>query len=108
MSEITIAHGMTETSPVSFQSSRDDPSSCGLHGRPNPATPRRQDRGHDGKTLPRGESGELCTRLLVMRGYWNEGQDQGRIDADGWMHTGDPRPSTRPAIAASSVASRTW
>ena len=92
MREITIAYGMTETSPVSFQSSVDDPlerrvSTVGT------VQPHLEVKivGEAGQTLPRGHSGELCTRgYSVMLGYW---QDEARtaevIDAEGWMHTGD-------------------
>jgi fatty-acyl-CoA synthase len=92
MSEITIAYGMTETSPVSFQSSRDDPVELRVStvGRIQP---------HlevkiidlEGRTVPRGEPGELCTRgYSVMLGYWNDAaRTQQAVDADGWMHTGD-------------------
>jgi fatty-acyl-CoA synthase len=92
MSEITIAYGMTETSPVSFQSSRDDP--LGLRvstvGRIQPHLEVKiVDR--DGRVVPRGEAGELCTRgYSVMLGYWNdEVRTREAIDSAGWMHTGD-------------------
>jgi fatty-acyl-CoA synthase len=92
MSEITIAYGMTETSPVSFQSSRDDPLELRVStvGRIQPHLEVKiVDR--DGRIVSRGEAGELCTRgYSVMLGYWN---DQARtkeaIDSAGWMHTGD-------------------
>ncbi len=92
MGEITIAYGMTETSPVSFQSSRDDLVELRVStvGRIQPHLEVKiVDR--EGKTVPRGESGELCTRgYSVMVGYWNdEARTQEAIDADGWMHTGD-------------------
>jgi fatty-acyl-CoA synthase len=92
ISEITIAYGMTETSPVSFQSSRDDAIELRVStvGRIQPHLDVKI-VGHDGKTLPCGESGELCTRgYSVMLGYWNEeAKTREAIDADGWMHTGD-------------------
>ena len=92
MSEITIAYGMTETSPVSFQSSRDDLLELRVStvGRIQPHLEVKiVDR--DGRVVPHGEAGELCTRgYSVMLGYWN---DQARtaeaIDSAGWMHTGD-------------------
>lgn len=92
MGEITIAYGMTETSPVSFQSSRDDLVELRVStvGRIQPHLEVKiVDR--DGKTVPRGESGELCTRgYSVMLGYWNdEARTKEAIDADEWMHTGD-------------------
>jgi fatty-acyl-CoA synthase len=92
MSEITIAYGMTETSPVSFQSSRDDPLELRVStvGRIQPHLEVKiVDR--DGKVVPRGEAGELCTRgYSVMLGYWNdEVRTREAIDSAGWMHTGD-------------------
>jgi fatty-acyl-CoA synthase len=92
MSEITIAYGMTETSPVSFQSSRDDPLELRVStvGRIKPHLEVKVvDR--DGRVVPRGEAGELCTRgYSVMLGYWNdEVRTREAIDSAGWMHTGD-------------------
>jgi fatty-acyl-CoA synthase len=92
MSEITIAYGMTETSPVSFQSSRDDPLELRVStvGRIQPHLEVKiVDR--DGLVVPRGEAGELCTRgYSVMLGYWNDEVRTGEaIDSAGWMHTGD-------------------
>src|SRR6202007_2187598 len=89
MSEITIAYGMTETSPVSFQSSRDDPVELRVStvGGSQPHL-RGKVVGGDGRTVPRGEPGELCTRgYSVMLGYWNdEARTREAVDADGWMH----------------------
>ena len=92
MSEITIAYGMTETSPVSFQSSRDDPLELRVStvGRIQPHLEVKiVDR--YGRIVPRGEAGELCTRgYSVMLGYWNdEVRTREAIDSAGWMHTGD-------------------
>jgi fatty-acyl-CoA synthase len=92
MSEITIAYGMTETSPVSFQSSRDDPLELRVStvGRIQPHLEVKMvDR--DGRVVPRGEPGELCTRgYSVMLGYWNdEARTREAVDSAGWMHTGD-------------------
>jgi fatty-acyl-CoA synthase len=92
MSEITIAYGMTETSPVSFQSSRDDPLERRVStvGRIQPHLEVKiVDR--DGRVVPRGETGELCTKgYSVMLGYWNdEARTREAVDAAGWMHTGD-------------------
>lgn len=92
MSEITIAYGMTETSPVSFQSSRNDPLELRVStvGRIQPHLEVKiVDR--DGRIVPRGEAGELCTRgYSVMLGYWNdEARTREAVDAAGWMHTGD-------------------
>jgi fatty-acyl-CoA synthase len=92
MSEITIAYGMTETSPVSFQSSRDDPLELRVStvGRIQPHLEVKiVDR--QGQIVPRGEPGELCTRgYSVMLGYWNdEARTKEAVDSAGWMHTGD-------------------
>jgi len=92
MSEITIAYGMTETSPVSFQSSRDDPLELRVStvGRIQPHLEVKiVDR--YGRVVPRGEAGELCTRgYSVMLGYWNdEARTKEAVDSAGWMHTGD-------------------
>ena len=92
MSEITIAYGMTETSPVSFQSSTDDPLERRVStvGRIHPHVQVKV-IDPEGRTVPRGEKGELCTRgYNVMSGYWDD-PDRTReaIDGAGWMHTGD-------------------
>jgi fatty-acyl-CoA synthase len=92
MSEITIAYGMTETSPVSFQSGRDDPLELRVStvGRIQPHLEVKiVDR--LGRVVPRGEAGELCTRgYSVMLGYWNdEVRTREAIDSAGWMRTGD-------------------
>lgn len=89
---VTIAYGMTETSPVSFQSDQTDPIERRVStvGRIQPHCEVKivDERG---KTLKRGETGELCTRgYLVMKGYWgDEEKTRDSIDADGFMHTGD-------------------
>lgn len=92
MSEITIAYGMTETSPVSFQSSRDDPLELRVStvGRIQPHLEVKIVDRH-GQVMPLGEAGELCTRgYSVMLGYWNdEARTKEAIDSAGWMHTGD-------------------
>jgi fatty-acyl-CoA synthase len=92
MGEITIAYGMTETSPVSFQSSRDDPLELRVStvGRIQPHLEVKI-VDHHGRVVPRGETGELCTRgYSVMLGYWNdEARTKDAIDSAGWMHTGD-------------------
>ena len=92
MEEVTIAYGMTETSPVSFQSATDDPIERRVStvGRVHPHVEVKVVN-HDGKVVPSGETGELLTRgYSVMRGYWND-DDKTResIDGAGWMHTGD-------------------
>ncbi len=90
-SEITIAYGMTETSPVSFQSATDDPPArrVATVGRIQPHVECRV-IGEDGQTLPVGEQGQLLTRgYLVMKGYWNDPEATADVIRDGWMHTGD-------------------
>ncbi len=92
MREVTIAYGMTETSPVSFQTSTDDPQDRRVStvGRIHPHVEVKI-VDENGAILPCGEPGELCTRgYSVMRGYWDdEKQTAAAIDAAGWMHTGD-------------------
>ena len=92
MREVTIAYGMTETSPVSFQSSTDDSIERRVStiGRIHPHVEVKVvDK--DGRIVARGERGELCTRgYSVMLGYWDEEEKtREAIDAAGWMHTGD-------------------
>jgi fatty-acyl-CoA synthase len=92
LSEITIAYGMTETSPVSMQNHVDDPlqKRVATVGRIHPhAEVKIIDS--NGQVVPVGQSGELCTRgYLVMQGYWNDAErTQQSIDAAGWMHSGD-------------------
>lgn len=93
MTEVTICYGMTETSPVSTQTLPDD----SLHhrtatvGMAHPHVEIRVADPETGETLPRGETGEFCTRgYSVMQGYWNDdAKTEQAIDTDGWMHTGD-------------------
>ena len=92
MHEVTIAYGMTETSPVSTQCATDDPVERRVStvGRVLPhieikiVDP-------EGKAVPRGETGEFCTRgYSVMKGYWNDAEKTAEaVDAAGWMRTGD-------------------
>jgi fatty-acyl-CoA synthase len=92
MEEVTIAYGMTETSPCSFQTATDDPieKRVSTVGRVHPHVEAKivDERG---ATVPRGTPGELCTRgYCVMLGYWNDPQNTAAaIDAAGYMHTGD-------------------
>jgi len=93
LNEITIAYGMTETSPVSCQSSTDTPlakrvSTVGLV---QPHLDVKIVDPETGVVVPRGERGEFCTRgYSVMQGYWGDPEKTSEaIDADGWMHTGD-------------------
>ena len=92
MTEVTIAYGMTETSPVSFQSADDDPleKRVATVGRIHPHV-QVKIVDEQGAVVPRGTSGELCTRgYSVMLGYWDdEEQTAETIDAAGWLHTGD-------------------
>ena len=92
MGEITIAYGMTETSPVSFQSSVDDPVELRVStiGRVHPHLEVKI-VDTDGHIVPRGVKGELLTRgYSVMLGYWgDEDKTRATIDAARWMHTGD-------------------
>jgi fatty-acyl-CoA synthase len=92
MAEVTIAYGMTETSPVSFQSSRSDSIERRVStvGRVLPHVEVKI-VDENGATVPRGTPGELCTRgPSVMLGYWDDAAKTAEaIDADGWMHTGD-------------------
>jgi fatty-acyl-CoA synthase len=89
---VTIAYGMTETSPVSTQSSVDDPLERRVStvGRVQPHIEVKI-VDSQGRIVPRGVTGEFCTRgYSVMRGYWND-PDKTReaVDEAGWMHTGD-------------------
>ena len=92
MREVTIAYGMTETSPVSFQSATDDPEDRRVStvGRVHPHVEVKV-VDLEGRVVPRGERGELCTRgYSVMLGYWDEPEKTADVlDAAGWMHTGD-------------------
>jgi len=93
MREVTICYGMTETSPVSTQSATDDPVDKRVTtvGRVHPHVEVKIIEPSTGQVVPRGTSGELCTRgYSVMLGYWNdEVATRTAIDAAGWMHTGD-------------------
>ncbi|MDN8613148.1 AMP-binding protein [Variovorax ginsengisoli] len=91
--EITIAYGMTETSPVSCQSSTDTPleKRVSTVGTVQPHLEIKIVDPVDGAIVPRGSSGEFCTRgYSVMHGYWEDPEKtREAIDAEGWMHTGD-------------------
>jgi fatty-acyl-CoA synthase len=90
--EMTIGYGMTETSPLSFQSSVDDPLERRVStvGRIHPHVEVKI-VDPEGRVVPRGAPGELLTRgYCVMRGYWDDPeQTAAAIDPAGWMHTGD-------------------
>jgi len=91
--EVTICYGMTETSPVSFQSAVNDSIDVRVStvGRVHPHIECKIVDPETGAIVPRGESGELCTRgYSVMLGYWNNAEaTAASIDAARWMHTGD-------------------
>jgi fatty-acyl-CoA synthase len=93
MREVTICYGMTETSPVSTQSHRDDPldKRVSTVGRVHPHVEVKIVSPETGAVVARGAPGELCTRgYSVMIGYWDDAEATARsIDATGWMHTGD-------------------
>jgi fatty-acyl-CoA synthase len=93
MAEVSIAYGMTETSPVSTQTRVDDDLDrrTSTIGRVHPHVEVKIVDPISAETLPRGEPGEFCTRgYSVMLGYWDEPEKTAEaIDADGWMHSGD-------------------
>jgi fatty-acyl-CoA synthase len=87
MKEVTIYYGMTETSPVSFQSFVDEPidKRCKTVGSVHPHL---EVKIFDnlGKIVPVGITGELCTRgYSVMKGYWNDIARTNDVINDGWM-----------------------
>ncbi|MFJ4188574.1 AMP-binding protein [Kitasatospora sp. NPDC089509] len=93
MAEVSICYGMTETSPVSTQTRTDDPVERRVStvGRVGPHLEVKVVDPATGRTVPRGEPGELCTRgYSVMLGYWEEPERTAEaVDAARWMHTGD-------------------
>jgi fatty-acyl-CoA synthase len=93
MTEVAIAYGMTETSPVSCQTLIDDDLErrTATIGRAHPHVEIKIVDPDTGDIVERGQPGELCTRgYSVMLGYWqDEEKTREAIDADGWMHTGD-------------------
>jgi fatty-acyl-CoA synthase len=93
MDEVSICYGMTETSPVSTQTRADDSIDRRVStvGRVGPHLEVKIVDPETGRTVPRGEPGELCTRgYSVMLGYWEEPDKTAEaIDAARWMHTGD-------------------
>ncbi|HTU30206.1 MAG TPA: AMP-binding protein [Solirubrobacteraceae bacterium] len=94
MREVSIAYGMTETSPVSTQTAPDDPvdKRVGSVGRVHPWVEVKVIDPATGETVERGQdAGELCTRgYSVMKGYWEDPERTAEaIDTDRWMHTGD-------------------
>jgi fatty-acyl-CoA synthase len=92
MREVTIAYGMTETSPVSFQSSTSDPLDRRVStvGRIQPRLQAKVVDPVTGQVVPVGEKGELLVRgYSVMQGYWGDEARTREAVRDGWMHTGD-------------------
>jgi fatty-acyl-CoA synthase len=93
MPEVTICYGMTETSPVSFQSGSEDDLEhrTATVGAVHPHVECKIIDPETGRTVPRGASGELLSRgYLVMLGYWGDDAATAEaIDRAGWMHTGD-------------------
>jgi fatty-acyl-CoA synthase len=93
MAEVTICYGMTETSPVSFQTGTDDPvdKRVATVGKIHPHVEAKVIDPDSGRVVPRGTPGELCTRgYVVMLGYWeNQEATEEAVDRAGWMHTGD-------------------
>ncbi len=92
ITDMTICYGMTETSPVSTQTSPDDPfeAKVGTVGRVGPHLAVKVIDPVTGRTQPRGEAGELCTQgYSVMLGYWDDEERTREVLVDGWMHTGD-------------------
>jgi fatty-acyl-CoA synthase len=93
MAEVSIAYGMTETSPVSTQTRADDDLDrrTATIGQVHPHVEIKVASPATGETLERGEPGEFCTRgYSVMLGYWDDPEKTSEaVDADGWMHTGD-------------------
>ncbi|MCB4365551.1 AMP-binding protein [Hydrogenophaga taeniospiralis] len=93
MGEVTIAYGMTETSPASCQSTTDTPleKRVSTIGKVLPHLELKVISPESGGILPVGAVGELCTRgYSVMRGYWKDAAKTAEaIDAEGWMHSGD-------------------
>ena len=91
--EITIAYGMTETSPVSCQSSTDTPldKRVSTVGQVQPHLEVKIVDPDTGAIVPIGQRGEFCTKgYSVMHGYWgDEAKTREAIDEGGWMHTGD-------------------
>jgi fatty-acyl-CoA synthase len=93
LAEVSIAYGMTETSPVSCQTRSDDDLErrTATIGRVHPHVEIKVVHPVTGETVERGQPGEFCTRgYSVMLGYWDDPDKTAEaIDADGWMHTGD-------------------
>ncbi|NBA97616.1 AMP-binding protein [Pseudomonas sp. R5(2019)] len=93
MREVTIAYGMTETSPASYQSTTDTPleKRVSTIGKVHPHLEAKIINPESGAVLPVGTVGELCVRgYSLMQGYWEDPEKTAQtIDADGWIHSGD-------------------
>lgn len=92
MREVGIAYGMTETSPVSFQTAIDDQIERRVStiGRVQPHLEVKIVDPATGQIVPRNTPGELCTRgYSVMLGYWDDAEKTAEVITDGWMHSGD-------------------
>ncbi len=92
MRDVGIAYGMTETSPVSFQTAVDDPVERRVStiGRVQPHLEVKIVDPVSGAITERGSPGEICTRgYSVMLGYWDDPEKTSEVLRGGWMHTGD-------------------
>ncbi|SFC43941.1 fatty-acyl-CoA synthase [Marinospirillum celere] len=92
MKDVTICYGMTETSPVSFQTRMDAPieKRVSTVGTIHPHLEVKLVDPESGNVVERGEKGELCTRgYSVMLGYWNNEEETKKSIVNKWMHTGD-------------------
>jgi len=92
MNDVGIGYGMTETSPISFQTANDDTIERRVStiGRVQPHLEVKVIDPDTGEITPRGQPGELCTRgYSVMLGYWDDPEKTAEAIRDGWMHTGD-------------------
>lgn len=92
MKEVTIAYGMTETSPVSCQTNQHTPleKQVSTVGLVQPNLEVKIVSPETGETLGIGETGELCTKgYSIMLGYWNDTNKTAEAIVDGWMYTGD-------------------
>jgi fatty-acyl-CoA synthase len=92
MDEVTIAYGMTETSPVSTQTRKDDSLDrrTSTVGRVHPHVEVMVVDPETDLPVPVGTPGEFCTRgYSVMIGYWDEPEKTAEVLRNGWMHTGD-------------------
>ena len=93
MCDVVITYGQTEASPGITMSSTDDSLDLRVStvGRPMPYTEIKIVDPKTGKTVPRGETGEICARgYMIMRGHYNNpAATEQCIDEESWLHTGD-------------------